>query len=467
MILLFLACVHQPTSTAPAPALQRGEHGMAEFGGDRWGFVLATTGGGRLVVLGRMPEQDGGAGPEPSSFGNHGEEALRASLVVVDTVSGAERAIDALVTGSADGRWLVVLAEDRAWLLDDVDGQWRPVDEGGPAADLTQDGNRCLPPRTVSFSDQGTRLAYLTEGGVVVRDLPDGAPRLYATDAQIWRAWPRDEGEGVAAFQVSAEQDGVRFPQQRTSCACLACKRFAMSYGFYGWGGPDFTGIALSPGGETPATGLPVDIGQDAWILDGALVDPRGAIPPVPEGCAVIGGWSGAAALQLACGEDAALWLPGAAPLALGLPARALGQLTATHAGARALIVPSQEPGAPSRRIDLDTLAVTPGPPFSAASPSSPDGLVLVRQGEGVIAWDTVSGAQRPVPLPEGGSVQELGPRVVYLGGGGAVLVGDAQTLALPRTASVAIDPGCVIVAASGSALGFDHGPWRWTCVDP
>ena len=443
MILLFLACVHQPGPATPsAPSPQASERGAAEFGGDRWGFVEHVSGSGRMVVLGRLPGEGGGAGPEPTNFGHHGEVAFGAASVVIDTVSGEEREVEALVSASADGRWLVVLDEGRAWLVDETSGGWSPLDEGGPAVDLSQDQNRCLPPRTAAFA----RVAYVSQGAVVVRDLPDGAPMTYPTDTPIWRVWPRVEGDGVSAFQVSAPEDGQSFPVQRTSCACLACQRFSMSYGFYGWSGPDFTGVALTREGAHPAVALPVPYGERAWIIDGALVDQGGAPTPTPEGCSIFSSWPGAPALKLDCGDEAALWLPGGQPLKLGFPAQVLERLgTVDTGGAPSLIVPSLEPGAPSRLIHLDTLQVVNGPPVDRVGPGGADGVVLASQGGSVLAWDTGSGETHAVPLPEGREVSELGEHIVYLSGGGAVLMHGAQTLVLPRVASVPIAADCVL----------------------
>src|SRR5690606_38151546 len=55
------------------------------FGGDRHGFVEATSGNGRYVALRRF------AGSDEPEFGHHGEVVGGADLVLVDLTNLAER----------------------------------------------------------------------------------------------------------------------------------------------------------------------------------------------------------------------------------------------------------------------------------------------------------------------------------------------------------------------------------------
>ena len=75
------------------------------------------------------------------------------------------------------------------------------------------------------------------------------------SDDRIWRAWPDTETTGAYVLTVAAATTG--WPTQQTSCACLWCNRFAMSYGVYGWSGPEFTSWLLSADGRQEDTSLP------------------------------------------------------------------------------------------------------------------------------------------------------------------------------------------------------------------
>lgn len=52
-------------------------------------------------------------------------------------------------------------------------------------------------------------------------------------------------------LETPAQSTG--WPTQQTSCECRWCNRFAMSMGFYGWGGPAFENIAVAGDGSRSA----------------------------------------------------------------------------------------------------------------------------------------------------------------------------------------------------------------------
>jgi hypothetical protein len=201
------------------------------FGGQRWGFVEASTRNGRLVVLRRF------SGHEPPRFGHHGETGEQPELTVFDRVSGEERAIDEIIAIDPSRRWLLVLDTDQLWLAEATSGVWQPLDD----VDMDADDNACLPPRQASFSAGGKRVAWVSAGAASlnVRDLDSGRQWSVPAKGTLWRGWPEDEGRAVVMAEIPA---GAReWPRQRTSCACRWCNRFALSAGFYGWAGPSFT----------------------------------------------------------------------------------------------------------------------------------------------------------------------------------------------------------------------------------
>lgn len=227
----------QPEQAAPAqaqaaPAQQQvtGPLRTEPFGGERWGFVEASSANGRMVVLRRF---HGEARP---TFGHHGESADEPEVTVFDRVAGDERTIAEIIDIDVTRRYLLVIADDALWLVDAETGSFEKLKD----ADMAPDSNACLAPRQASFSGKGKRVAWVTgkADSLTVRDLATGTEWRIEAKQRMWRGWPDDEGHGAVVIEVPA---GTDWPQQRTSCACRWCNRFAMSYGVYGWGGPAFT----------------------------------------------------------------------------------------------------------------------------------------------------------------------------------------------------------------------------------
>jgi hypothetical protein len=222
------------------------------FGGERWGFVEASSVNGRLVVLRRF---QGSVAP---TFHQHGESSVATDVAVFDTVHGIERAVEELIEIDSKRRWLLVLA--KGLLLGDSEtGEF--VELSG--ADQDADTNQCLAPRQGTFSVDGSRVAWIAKGSreLRVRELGSGQEWNVRGDSRIWRGFPDDDGRGAILLEVPAKSTG--WPVQNTSCACRWCTRFAASFGFYGWSGPPFTITHVDEagnragGGEPPSSDAP------------------------------------------------------------------------------------------------------------------------------------------------------------------------------------------------------------------
>jgi hypothetical protein len=222
------------------------------FGGERFGFVEASSTNGRLVVLRRF---EGSVAP---TFHHHGESSVPTDVAVFDTVLGTERAIEELIAIDSTRRWLLVLG--KGLLLGGAEtGEFVALSN----ADQETDTNDCLAPRQASFSVNGSRVAWITKGSsqLRVRELGTGQEWSVSGDSRIWRGFPDDDGRGAILLEVPAKSTG--WPVQNTSCACRWCTRFAASFGFYGWSGPPFTITHVDEagnrvgGGEPPSSDAP------------------------------------------------------------------------------------------------------------------------------------------------------------------------------------------------------------------
>jgi hypothetical protein len=231
--------VASPAQAASEPAPATGPLRTDPFGGDRWGFVEASSANGRIVVLRRF---HGDARP---SFGHHGETADEPEVTVFDRVTGKETAISEIIDIDVTRRYLLLIGDGALWLVDAEKGSFEALKD----VDMEPDGNACLAPRQASFSVQGKRVAWVNgkAGSLTVRDLATGTEWRIAAKQRMWRGWPEDDARSAVVIEVPA---GTDWPEQRTSCACRWCNRFAMSYGMYGWGGPGFTIERVSEDGR-------------------------------------------------------------------------------------------------------------------------------------------------------------------------------------------------------------------------
>jgi len=216
------------SASPPGPIIASGPLRTDPFGGARWGFVEATSASGRFVVLRRF------AGDARPSFGQHGESATPTDVAIFDRLGGAEHAIDEIVDVDASRRLFLVLEHGQVSVADAGSGKYTPL----PQADMTPDGNACLPPRQATFSEAGGRVAWVVGDALHVRALATGEEWSVTSKARLWRGWSDDDGRGAVLAEVPLGTTG--WPHQNTSCACRWCGRFAMSYGLYGWSGPAF-----------------------------------------------------------------------------------------------------------------------------------------------------------------------------------------------------------------------------------
>ena len=224
------------------------------FGGERYGFVEATSGNGRYVALRRF------VGEGEPQFGHHGEVAGGADLVLVDLTDLSERPFAEVIDVDPGRRYLLLLEGDAPVLLDSADGRFVRL----PDADPRPDHNACIEPRQATFSPEGTRVGWVLSGASAfrVRQLDSEEEWTVAADTLIWRGWPEDEGRGVVLAQVPA--GSTDWPSQNTSCACRWCNRFAASYGFYGWSGPAFAITRVDESGARTSAEVPQ--GERVWL---------------------------------------------------------------------------------------------------------------------------------------------------------------------------------------------------------
>ena len=256
LVPLLVALLVCAASAASQPSAAQHSSAAAQlrkdaFGGTRWGFTEASTANGRLVVLRRFHDN------ERPSFGRHGETSAKTELTLFDRVTGKERTVSDVIDVNAQRRFLLVIADGGLWLVDSEMDAFEPLAD----ADMRQDGNACLAPRQANFSVGGKRVAWVTEnaGSLVVRDLATRAEWRVAAKQRIWRGWPEDEGRGTVMLEVAA---GVNWPEQRTSCACRWCNRFAVSHGVYGWSGPSFSVERVAENGKRSAEKPPQRKGE-------------------------------------------------------------------------------------------------------------------------------------------------------------------------------------------------------------
>lgn len=207
-------------------------------GGGAIGFVDAFTRSGRLIAIREFAS-------EPEGWGHHGETSVANELAVYDTATGERRVVQEVLFTTPDLTHWLVLADDALWLVGD-DGTWESL----PGADIEADGNRCLAHRGGAFGPEGDVVSWVTSEGLRVRPVDGGEVSVLPSEGRLWRGFPDGQG-GAVLIEVAAEEG---WPMQRTSCACRWCNRFAMSYGMYGWSGPEFALFAVDAEGNRAAS---------------------------------------------------------------------------------------------------------------------------------------------------------------------------------------------------------------------
>ncbi|MFO0762108.1 MAG: hypothetical protein U0359_37060 [Byssovorax sp.] len=215
------------------------------FGGERWGFVEASSADGRLVVLRRF---EGAARPQ---FGHHGESSSADDLALFDSVAHTETALEEIIDVEPNRRFMLLLNQGKLWLADSQSGALLPL----AGADMNADHNACLSPRQANFSPEGKRVGWIVGNGLRVRDLASSQEWVITTKERLWRGWPEDDSRGAFLGEVPA--GSADWPLQGTSCACRWCNRFALSYSTFGWSGPSFEIVHVAEDGTRAKSKLP------------------------------------------------------------------------------------------------------------------------------------------------------------------------------------------------------------------
>lgn len=437
----------------------------ATFGGEHPGFVWWASTNARLVAVYRF--LDG-----PPSFGHHGEAMGAApTLTLYDTVSGRGDDWDELVTADPAGRYAVMRRGATLMLFDSDDGVRTDLSAAG--ADASPDSNACLPPRQAAFGPLGRTLAWSRREPtrVVLRFMASGVTTTAPIgDALLWRAEPAATPGWFVAREVAADSDGDgerTFPQQRTSCSCRWCNRFAASYGFYGWGGDDFTSVLVGPGGERVALDTARELVGDAALVDaegGALTRLDGTAIAPPEGCVVSAIVVGAPALALACEGESRLWWPSAGrSAALGANIELVSRRAIVGSDGYvwgAVRVLGDTPRIARLRFDDGRLEV--GPMVGEAVTPHPSGWLLADDGEGgTLAFDVARG--RSLSLDVQG--RRAGLSITRSDDDVVVLAPDIGAYGVLDGAPAHTTPsGCAVLPASASERGLEQGPWRLRC---
>jgi hypothetical protein len=256
----------EPSPSPPPAGAFKPPKGLqgGPFGGERWGFVQASSADGRLVVLRRF------VGEARPSFGQHGESSTPTEVTVFDRANGTERVIDDVIDVEPSRRFFLVLERGHVLVGDARSGAFVALDK----ADMEPDHNACLPPRQANFSAEGKRVGWTAADGFHVRDLKSGNEWVVKAKDRLWRGWPDDDGKGATLAEVPAGT--TEWPHQNTSCACRWCGRFAMSYGMYGWSGPSFDLVHVAEDGSRKKAD-PAE-GKGSWhgpTTTGCTVEPK------------------------------------------------------------------------------------------------------------------------------------------------------------------------------------------------
>lgn len=252
-LLLGCAVTKSPEGVAPAAvkapleipqAVAQGTE-LKAVGEAGWSFVYASSLSGRTVVLVEF-------GTQMPTFGHHGEPfGAEPAIRAWDSVTGSSSELVDLAAVSADRRHLLVEDAGGIWLVDDA-GSWRHLDD----ISAEGDGNRCLPPRQAAFSPDGSKVSWVNgdSTALTVEDLDTGAQWQVLAEGTLWRGWPDNGGQGATLLELQTgeaeDASGLSWPLQRTSCACRWCGMFAMSYGVYGWSGPEYEMVHVDGAGS-------------------------------------------------------------------------------------------------------------------------------------------------------------------------------------------------------------------------
>jgi hypothetical protein len=262
----------------------------APFGGDVQGRPAWLSHGGRMALVHRIDADTDGNGRLEAIFGFHGETlGDQPRLWAYDLERGTGTRYDELLATDPTHRYAALRQTGRYLLLDGRTGAVTDLSAWGISGE--DDTNRCLPPRQLSFDDEGRRIAFLrgSPPRLVVREIASGAEREIVPDSGL--LWRGSFGPFAGWMQMdvvdAAEGDSAAFPEMFTTCHSRASLPFASSYSVGGWEGPPFRSVLVPRRGRRvtiPGESLPV--GPRAYALrDTTLRRADGRVVPLPSGC--------------------------------------------------------------------------------------------------------------------------------------------------------------------------------------
>ncbi len=428
----------------------------------------ATADDGSWLVICQARADTDGDGEIAVHAGHHGDTYGDRFAPFVVGRDGREQAIDAVVTRSDDGRWLVVVRGGKLALHDAAAGTWLEL----PGAEAKDDGVPVLRHRAASVDADGTRLVYFRGGDrVVVRDLATGAERE-VTQPGIWRAEVDRDGRWARLLVVRKDQDGdgkVTWPSLRTSLSDRDCRGPIMSYSTGGWSGdmPEFLWLDL-------ATGAIVDEGEAIVAPVGAdllRAGPRGALSLAGRELAsaacdpqVVGVAAAPPRVLYTCrpshGDEAAVTLAGP-----GL-ARPTTMTATRRADWRDELARFRGPVACNHGtcVDLDAGAARPDP-TSGHEVIASHGTRRLIAGTPLAIVDVADGSRVEVGAGGGELQAAAGPVVVVAG---VVYDLAARTrLGAVRGVVRAVDRAGRALVLDGDDGGIPRGPLRWVTPSP
>lgn len=473
------AAERPPRSCTLTPGTEQVER---RFGGEHLGFPIWVSANGRLVILYQFRTDNDGDGKIEPHFGHHGEPlGDRWQPFLFDLVAGTEEAFDDVLTAEAGGRFAVLQRGSGMWLVDAQSGTSTDLTKRGAAP--VSDDNACLPPRAVSFGDsQGWLALFRGPGGeraVLYNLLTAEEKPIAAGPGLLWRAEPSSRVGWAVVRSVLSDttRDGkLELPRQRTSCACRVCKRFALSYGVYGWSGDDFTSFLVAPDGTRVEMkdGHLVPLGaRHVYQPRGSKVMTLAGTPAaLPAGCTARDLPLGSASILLRCadgehlldmdtGRDQRLG-PDPLDLLTGPTSEASAWIAAvrTRGGGKELV-----------RLDLGSGTLQPIGPVTAAEENATHGWLTAVTPTGVTSLHAESGAVLTAPLPGAAEPEQL---AVRLGGERekrwAVLSPTRcrylETTQPPRYVT---RDGCTLRSAEPAEANqaLSRGPWQLVCPAP
>ncbi len=211
---------------------------------------------GAWIVLCQARKDTDGDGEISVLMGHHGDMLGDAMVPYVIRGGGAGEAVDTYVTHSTDGRYLVVIKEDRLLLLDMRAGTRTDLSKTGAS---TADGNSAFGRhRAARFDRAGRRLLTIRDGKerstIVVRELATGKVTIVDPGPGVLCSATLDEtGHWVLLRVVAKDTDGngtLECPTVHTTLAARGCRGSPRSYSSFGGGGDaTVTRVAPATGG--------------------------------------------------------------------------------------------------------------------------------------------------------------------------------------------------------------------------